>query len=489
MTFGSRTTVHRSEVARVGVAVLGLILSAGVAHAQDAPPAPDVTTPEGPPGGPAIAGPPPAWQDRFDELDRRTRVLESQKGQGASLPPDNAHPVAEGPISQADESGFTIVSRDRAYQVRLKGLLQVDGRAFIGDSTLSPLDTFVLRKIRPILAGTLLGLTDFFFSPDFGNNAVVVADAFLDVHPFPWLRLRLGKFKEPYGLERIQADQDLTFIERALDQGLTPQREIGVQLSGDIAGGLVRYEAGIYNGTADNAITDIDNNASKTFGGRIFVQPFNTEALRGLGRLGVGVAASSGIEGGSAASTSLGAFKSAGQNTVFTYLTSTSDTTLNVFAGGRHSRINPQLYYYNGPFGFLGEWVKEHQGVQQGNATGAYNNSAGHITASIAFGGDVTYEGVKPKHALDLAAGTFGAIEIGVRYNWLKVDGAAFPTGTDPAKSVQEAKGYGVALNWQLSRNLKASANYEQTRYTGGAAKGADRKTENVLIGRFQTAF
>jgi phosphate-selective porin OprO/OprP len=481
----------------VGALALASTLTSAVAHAQATPP-PSVTTPEGAPGTPAAPASTesavPPWQERLDEIDRRTRALETQNATGAPVRPDNAHPVAEGPISQADENGFTIVSKDRLYQVRLKGLLQFDGRAFLGDNTLSPLNTFVVRKIRPILAGTLLGLTDFYFSPDFGNGTaagtgtVIVADAFLDTHPFPWLRFRVGKFKQAYGLERLQADQDLTFIERALDQYLTPQREVGVQVWGDVSGGIVRYEGSVVNGNPDNSIGDVDNNGPKTLGGRVFIQPFNTDSLRGLGRLGVGFAASTGTELGTVAASQLGSAKSAGQNTIFAYLTSTTDTTLNVFASGRHTRLNPQLYYYNGPFGLLGEWVKEYQEVQQGKAKGAYNNQAGHITASAALGGDVTYEGVKPHHPLDFAAGTYGALELGLRYDWIKLDDAAFPTGVTTA-SVHEAKSFGVALNWQLSRNLKLSGNYEETAFTGGLAKGADRKTENALIGRFQTAF
>jgi phosphate-selective porin OprO/OprP len=481
----------------VGALALASTLASGVARSQDTP-SPSVTTPEGATGAPATTTPgdaaAPPWQERLDDIDRRTRALETQSAAGAPVRPDNAHPVAEGPISQADENGFTIVSSDRQYQVRLKGLLQFDGRAFLGDDTLSPLNTFVVRKIRPILAGTLLGLTDFYFSPDFGNGTsagtgtVIVADAFLDTHPFAWLRFRVGKFKQAYGLERLQADQDLTFIERALDQYLTPQREVGVQVWGDVAGGVVRYEGSVVNGNPDNSIGDLDSNGPKTLGGRLFIQPFNTDSLRALGRLGVGIAASTGTELGSAANTSIGTVKSAGQNTIFSYLTSATDTTLNVFASGRHTRINPQIYYYNGPFGLLGEWVKEYQEVQQGKAKGAYNNQAGHLTASAALGGDVTFEGVKPHHPLDFAAGTLGALELGVRYDWIKLDDAAFPTGAT-ATSVHEAKSFGVALNWQLSRNLKLSGNYEQTAYTGGLAKGADRKTENVLIGRFQTAF
>jgi phosphate-selective porin len=131
----------------------------------------------------------------------------------------------------------------------------------------------------------------------------------------------------------------------------------------------------------------------------------------------------------------------------------------------------------------LAEWVREHQEIARGTASGALNNSAGHVTASVAIGGDVTYEGVKPHHAVDLSHGYWGALEIGARFNWLQIDAA------DPTKSVSKAEGYGLALNWQLSRNLKASGNFEETWFNAGKAGSADRNTEKVLIGRFQVAF
>ena len=481
----------RSKLTVVFLLVAGSTVPAR-GQAQDAPAVPSggpqdrgsAAPPQPPPpvaptAVPTVAAPP--WQGRYDEIELRTRALEKN---------------AVGPIFQTDENGFAIISREGLYQIRWKGLLQVDGRAFLNDSTLANNDTFVARKIRPILAGTVLGLTDFYFAPDFGNNAQIVADAFLDTHPRPWLRLRFGKFKQPYGLERLQADQDLVFIERGLDQNLTPQREVGVQLWGDVAGGIVRYEVGLFNGTPDYGLQDIDNNKWKTWGGRIFIQPFNTPGLRSLGRLGLGIAGSTGVENGSTALTSgaasntwLPAFKSAGQNTIFNYISSTTDTTLTIVANGRHSRVNPQLYYYKRFFGLLAEWVHEYQSIGRGGVTGALNNSAGHVTASVAIGGEESYEGVKPRHSVDFSRGEYGALELGFRYNWLRVDSAAFPTAADPNKSVAKADGYGVALNWQLSRNLKASANFEQTWFTGGGAKGANRKTEDALIGRFQIAF
>jgi len=495
------------KVGRYSILLALTVVSRG-AHAQDAPaPAAGDAAPPPPAAAPAVeapAAPPiaatvpaisPPWQDRLEEIDQRTRILERKQ----ELAVEAAAAAPPRPTAQADEGGFSIASGDKQYQFRLKGLIQVDGRRFFtSDSTLQSSDTFILRRIRPIFDGTLLGLVDFRISPDFGNNTTALLDAYADIHPRPWLRLRVGKFKEPVGLERLQADQDLSFIERALDQNLSPQREIGVELWGEIASGFVRYEGGVFNGNADNALTDIDSDHAKSFEGRIFVQPFNTESLSFLGRLGLGIAGSTGNEKGVATLTApnpwMGTFKSGGQQTIASYLTSTTDITQTVVAYGRHTRLNPQLYYYNGPVGLLAEWVKEHQEVAELTSTGApfgtgaYNNTAGHITVSGALGGDVTYEGIKPHKPLDLAARTFGALELALRYNWLNIDSAAFPTGIDPTKSVSKAKAYGVALNWQLSRNLKVAGDYEQTTFTGGAKTG-NRPTEKIAIGRFQVAF
>ncbi|HVV51004.1 MAG TPA: porin, partial [Polyangia bacterium] len=450
---------------------------------QPAPP-PAVEAPPPAAVSPAPAAPDPALLGRIEKLEQKSQQLERDLAR--------AEAEATSPRStttfQTDEGGFAVTSADRQYQVRFKGLLQVDGRRIFDDATLgNSVDTFLIRRARPIIAGTVLGLTDFNFTPDFGNNTVALLDAYLDTHPFPWLRLRVGKFKPPVGLERLQADQDVTFNERGLTQNLSAQRDVGLELWGDVAGGILRYEGAVLNGNPDNGLNDVDSDHAKTFAGRLLVQPFNVDPLRAFGRLGLGIAAETGNEKGSATNTWLGGFKSAGQSTIFSYLTTTANTT--VFALGRHTRVNPQLYYYLGPFGLLAEWIREHQSLSNAAGTGALNNSAGDLVASFVIGGDASYEGVKPHHALDLASGGFGALEIGVRYTWLDVDHAAFPTAADPTKSVNRARDAGVALNWQLSRNLKAGADFDQTWFDGGLKGGGGRNTEKVGIARFQTAF
>ncbi|HSS37357.1 MAG TPA: porin [Polyangia bacterium] len=463
---------------------------AGPAVAQDAPLPP--ANPDAP-AVPADAQPTPtpvpspdvtALQTRLDALEQRTQALEAERARLLSQPAPAPRTAA---AFTADETGFSLTSADRLYQFRLKGQYQVDGRRFFDDAALGASDTFLVRRARPIVAGTLFGLTDFYVAPDFGNNAVTLYDAYLDTHPWPWLRLRVGKFKGPVGLERLQSDSDLVFAERALDSNLSSQREVGIQLWGDIAGGLVHWDLGVFNGNPDNGLNDIDSNHAKTFAGRLFIQPFALEPLRIAGRLGVGIAASTGNEKGSATNPWLNAFKSDGQQTIFQYLAATPANT--VFALGRHTRINPQLYYYIGPFGLLAEWVKEYQELANSVGTGAVNNNAAHVTASVVIGGAATYEGIKPNHPLSVANGTFGAFEIGLRYEYMHIDTDAFPTAADPSKSVRQGQAGGIALNWQLTRNIKASGDFVESWFDGGAANKANRTTEKVGIGRFQVYF
>ena len=423
-----------------------------------------------------------ALQTRLQALEQRTQTLEAERAQLVAVPA----PKPSATVT-ADETGFALTSADKQYQFRLKGQFQVDGRRFFDQVALENSDTFLVRRARPIVAGTVFGLVDFYVAPDFGNNTIAVYDTYLDTHPWPWLRLRVGKFKGPVGLERLQSDSDLVFVERALDSNLSAQREVGVQLWGDVAGGLVHWDAGVFNGNPDNGLDNIDSNHAKTFAGRLFIQPFALEPLRIAGRLGVGIAASTGNEKGSASNPWLNPFKSPGQQTIFTYLT--TPTAAVVYAKGRHTRINPQLYYYIGPFGLLAEWVKEYQELANSVGSGAVNNNAAHVTASFVIGGAATYEGIKPNHPLSVADGTFGAIEIALRYEYLHIDTDAFPTAADPSASVRQAQSGGIALNWQLNRNVKVSADYFESWFEGGAPNKADRPNEKVGIARFQVYF
>ena len=525
--FSSRWSRSR-PIRRMGLGALGLLASIAVARPAGAQtpaapgiadlPAPAATDAGAPP--PAAPAPDPAsnltdLQNRIDAAEqtariamRRVELLEEQLAARAKEPKDN-------PWFAAGERGFAFRSSDGLYLLRVKGQLQVDTRWFLNDGALSDkADTFLIRRMRPSLDGTVLGLVDYKLTPDFAGGTLAVFDAYADLHPFPWLRLRAGKFKTPLGLERLQNDQDLPFMERALTQDLTPQRDVGAALGGEVGGGILTYSLGVYNGAADSANPDLDTNHAKDFVGRLLIQPFKTASLSGLGSLGLHFAASTGNRFGTPTAALLPSYKSGGQNTIFSYVT-TTDPAGTPFAHLRQSRLNPGLYYYLGGFGILGEYVWDKQEVQRGNVTQNLVNWAAHATASFVIGGKNGYDGATPAQVLDFSKGTWGALEIAARWNYLKIDDATFGNlddrtlpvnAADITKSASKAQGFGGAVNYVPSRTFRLAVNFEQTRFTGGiaGAKGtatdasgatvnvtafANRKTENALFGRVQLSF
>jgi hypothetical protein len=58
------------------------------------------------------------------------------------------------------------------------------------------------------------------------------------------LRLTVGKFQPPLGLERLQSDATIPMVEAALDSNLAVSRDVGAMLWGELAEGLLLYLGG-----------------------------------------------------------------------------------------------------------------------------------------------------------------------------------------------------------------------------------------------------
>jgi len=437
---------------------------------------------------------------RWRELDDRTSLLERKLqsyGQEASKSKKTA-------TATAGEKGFAIKSSDSAFVVKLRGLLHADGRQFFDDQALRPSSTFVISRARPTLEGTFFDVADFRVMTDFGNGQTTLMDAYGDLHPLPWLRLRAGKFTPPVGLERLQSASAIVFAERALPTALVPNRDVGIQLHGAIADGLVSYAAGVWNGVVDGAKGDADNGFAKDLVGRVFVQPWKSDPSSPLSGLGVGLAASTGNRLGkgavlstsgtsttvtTASSPSLPSYKSVGQQTAFSYLVDDKGSAT-VLAQGRHTRLAPQAYFYVGPLGLLGEYVRSTHSVVMGADAAKLSHSAWQVAATFLIGqGRNSYEGVQVGNPVDGTLRRFGVLELALRYGELRIDADAFPLYADANKSIKVARAWGAAVNWHWNRNVKLASTYDETYFEGGAAAGADRRTERVLTGRLQLAF
>ncbi len=377
-------------------------------------------------------------------------------------------------VSTAPSEGFGFKSDDGAFALKIKGVLQADGRFFLAGGP----NTFLVRKARPTFDGTVYRYFDFRITAELASSPSAL-DVYGNLRLVKELQLRAGKFKSPLGLERLQNDPDVPFLERGLPTDLAPDRDVGAMLHGDILDGAISYALGIFNGAPDGGSADVDNSDKKELAGRVFLRPLAPLKIDALKNLRLGIAATRGTQTGP-----LPRYLSTNQVSFFQY----GDAAV---GAGTHRRVAPQAYFYVGPVGVLGEYTRSSQIVATAATTSAVTHTSWQIEVNgFLTGENASYGTVAPKAALDPEKGGFGAIELAARYGALAIDEDTFTLGfADPNKSVRSAKEWAIALNWHLARSYKLEVNYEQVHYEGGGAKGSDRPKETAVLTRLQAVF
>lgn len=432
------------------------------------------------------------------------------------------------PKFEVGRNGVTFKSADENYKLRLSGYAQADARFFADNTTLGSdsdaahavNDQFLIRRARLTLDGSLFKMVDFRLSPDFAGSTLRLFDAFVDLHYFDYAALMGGKMRQPVSLERYQTAPNLTFIERGYPAETAPNRDVGLMLHGQIPypgyktqytmqpmfKEFLSYELGVFNGTRDNQAvqnseSDKDNN--KELAARVFAHPFLHAGIPALEGLGFGVAGT----WGRPKNNNMPSLVSVGQNTIVTYTGGGGNT----LATGESYRIYPQMYWYWGSFGLLGEYVLSSQDLQGSyvqagktkTAEARAQNDAWQVQASYVLTGEkASFFGVKPAQNFDPFNGGWGALQLAARWTELDIDNSVFQNYgskatpfyvfSDPRQSVSKASTWSLGLNWILNNNVKIAANYDQTSFKGGAGAGntyLSRDMEKVFMTRFQFQF
>jgi len=431
---------------------------------------------------------------RIEEQEQKILVLERKLEISEEADKTAAGSAA---VVKAGERGFSIQSADGKNQVRLRGVLHFDGRYMLEDDT-DLTDQWQATRIRPILEGTVGGIYDFRFTPDFGQGRTVIQDAYVTGRFLPEFQLTAGKFKMPVGLERLQSATDIRFVSRGFPTNLAPNRDLGLQVGGNLLADRINYAIAFANGSNDGSSSetfgDVDLNDDKEYAGRVFVQPFlesDNFMLRGLG---IGIAGTYTDQDGTAAQPLLPTYRTPAQATFFRYRTGTTPT----LAAGERLRFAPQFYYSIGSFGLLGEYTEVSQDVARttaaGTTVGTVDSTAWQLAAHwFLTGEEESFRGFKPNSVFDWDKGTWGAFELVGRYQELRVSDDAFAGGADsfadPAVAARKASGYTLGLNWYLNQNVKWVLDYEHTTFDGGAAGGKNRPTEQALLTRVALGF
>lgn len=396
--------------------------------------------------------------------------------------------------------GFKVNSSDGNFVLKLAGYVQTDYRDYLSDADQFT-DSFLLRRVRLLIEGTINKVLDFRIQPDFANGGgtanasgavtgSLLQDAYVEIKEFPGFKFRVGKFRGPFSLERLQSGAALNFVERGFPSSLAPNYETGVQFSGDFGPGVFSYQVGAFNGGTDGASEETDLNDHKDYVARIFLHPFKNVVgiLQGVG---VGVAASLGDQKGTAAVSQLPSYRTNGQQAFFNYLS--GDT----FAFGRRNRISPQGYWYAANKSLFGEYTISAQEVRRATTTTTTDSIAnrGWVVAGtwVLTGEKTSFCGVTPHKNFNPKNGGWGALELAARYSELRVDNAAFPRYASINASARRAKAWTGGFNWYLNKSVKVTSNYEYTKFDGGAGVSANdvqnRRPERAILSRVQLVY
>ncbi|MCP4693383.1 MAG: hypothetical protein GY859_35415, partial [Desulfobacterales bacterium] len=246
--------------------------------------------------------------ERERDLERREKALREKENAlkagavavGGEMAVDDAAEPGEATMDAPDDFAGALlegIHRDGfCFQTKGKdpsslcigGMLQADYRHFNYRDEDPAKNKFDLRRARLFLKGKIPGDFDYKFEYEFqGAGTRRLLDAYVDAHLFPFVSVRIGQFKEPFGLEQYSSDKNLFFAERSMGCYITPGRDVGLMAHGSLLNDRIHYGVGLFNGDGPDDATggDVD---SPQWAGRLVATPFRGAGIEYLENLQVG---------------------------------------------------------------------------------------------------------------------------------------------------------------------------------------------------------
>jgi phosphate-selective porin len=172
--------------------------------------------------------------------------------------------------------------------LRLDFTTRLDGAYRNVDTT--PDDDWDFDHRRVGLEGRFLRVIGFEVERELRNEDQPWRDVFAELRKWRAFRVRGGRFKLPFGRERLTSIVELPFVYRSLASvTLTPARDTGLEVNGRFTRLEAGYMAGVFRHDGDVSRGGTDEPGGTTVAGRFTLAPLSGARAAALRRLEVGV--------------------------------------------------------------------------------------------------------------------------------------------------------------------------------------------------------
>lgn len=364
-----------------------------------------------------------------------------------------AHAAPGAPAASDERTGFVMDERPslrfgRAVRLGLTSQFDFEWRGVDdedGDAA------FGRRRIG--VDGRLFDRVVFEVAREFSDDEQPWRDAFVEYRAHRGVRVRAGRFKVPFGAERLTPGADLDFAQRtALTAALTPGRDTGLQVSGRLFGRGLGYAAGVFRHDGDVSREGTEAPGGATIAGRLTTAPLAWTSSKTLRQLELGVAATHGDV-------------PEGRNGWRVRTGNGFQAFSPMYVAGARRRVAVEAAFDKGPVAFRGEWLRVEderrgQGLS-GDDLPALVGTGWHAGGTWFAVGRVRENGAPRRALFD---GGIGAVQLAFRAERVAVHSVA--AWDDPFRNPRAAHvmpndlgAWTAGVNWYPVRFVKLQLN------------------------------
>jgi phosphate-selective porin len=398
---------------------------------------------------------------------------------------------------------FFIKSTDGKFQIQPYGYFQSDYRAYRGDG--APSNTFLIRRARFGFQGNVGTHYDYAILIDAAaTNGISLRDLYVNIKPNPALIFQVGQYKEPFAQELLTGVTNIDFVERSLASLLYPSvatafRSPGATIRGDLAGGVVQYWLGAFNGKG--ILTNNTTNEPEIIG-RLRFYPWKKKKNSVLQGFAFGGAIGHGRSRGLSGEQS---FSGVLPNAAYNFFPSFR-------INGSVERYNGELTWTRGPWAVRAEYDQLNQfrravGSEQSDNLGFVNlpgiiAKAGYGQATYLLTGETRPENGTPKvkHPFLGPEGAtgghgWGAWELAFRYDRIKAKEPGISLLNNPLTPGfvptfnNHTDEFTFGVNWYLNYLVRYQINFNVDRLKDPSVAGQVPQNFFVLLNRLQFRF